>query len=169
MSWWNSTKFSVYPSKSSLASTATPWSSLRDAVSFDAFGTFGLLSVGGTEARGVAPHRHRSFDRSFATIPVMAGDLERARDAYARQSWLESYEAFGRADAESGLAAVDLALQSTAALMLGRDDDAIAILDRAHRRFLEDGEVLRAVRAATWIGLNLAYRGAVGPASGWLS
>ena len=24
------------------------------------------------------------------------------------------------------------------------------------------------MRAATWIGMNLAYRGAVGPASGWL-
>jgi len=99
----------------------------------------------------------------------MAGDLERARDAYTRQSWLEAYEAFDRADAKSGLDAFDLAIQSTAALMLGRDDEAIAILDRAHRRFLDDGEVLRAVRAATWIGLNLAYRGAVGPASGWLS
>ena len=33
---------------------------------------------------------------------------------------------------------------------------------------IERGETLRAVRAATWIGMNLAYRGAVGPAGGWL-
>jgi DNA-binding CsgD family transcriptional regulator len=99
----------------------------------------------------------------------MAGDLEHARDAYAGQSWLEAYEAFGRADAEPGLGAFDLSTWSTTALMLGRDDEAVAILDRAHRRFLDDGEVLGAVRAAIWIGLNLAYRGAVGPASGWLS
>jgi ATP/maltotriose-dependent transcriptional regulator MalT len=99
----------------------------------------------------------------------MAGDLERARDAYARQSWLEAYDAFSRADAEMQLDGDDLGLQSTAALMLGRDDDAIAVLDRAHRRFLEGGETLRGVRAAIWIGLNLAYRGAIGPATGWLA
>jgi DNA-binding CsgD family transcriptional regulator len=99
----------------------------------------------------------------------MAGDLERARDAYARQSWLEAHDAFARADVEGGLDGADLGLLSTAALMLGRDDDAIAVLDRAHRRFLEDGETLHAARAAIWIGMNLAYRGAVGPATGWLS
>ena len=99
----------------------------------------------------------------------MAGDLERARDAYMRQSWLEAYGGFARADAEFELGAADLELESTAALMLGRDDEAVAILERAHRRFLEAGEALRAVHAATWIGMNLAYRGAVGPATGWLS
>jgi DNA-binding CsgD family transcriptional regulator len=102
-------------------------------------------------------------------MQAMAGDLEGAREAYNRQSWLEAYEAFARADAESQLDPVDLELQSTAALMLGRDDDAIAVLDRTHRGFLERGETLRAVRAAIWIGLNLAYRGAIGPATGWLS
>src|SRR5436853_3388083 len=99
----------------------------------------------------------------------MAGDLERARDAYMRQSWLEAYGGFARADAEFELGAADLELESTAALMLGRDDEAVAILEHAHRRFLEAGEALRAVHAATWIGMNLAYRGAVGPATGWLS
>jgi DNA-binding CsgD family transcriptional regulator len=53
--------------------------------------------------------------------------------------------------------------------MLGRDDDAVALLERAHHRYLERGEALPAVRAATWIGINLATRGAMGPASGWLA
>ena len=52
--------------------------------------------------------------------------------------------------------------------MLGRDDESVAWLERAHRRFLEDGETLRAVRCAAWIGLNLASRGEIGPATGWL-
>ena len=52
--------------------------------------------------------------------------------------------------------------------MLGRDDDTIAWLERAHQRHLEAGETLRAVRCAAWIGLNLASRGEIGPASGWL-
>ncbi len=52
--------------------------------------------------------------------------------------------------------------------MLGRDDDCVAWLERAHRRFLDDGETLRAVRSAAWIVLNLAGRGEIGPATGWL-
>ena len=97
-----------------------------------------------------------------------AVELERARDAYAGRTWLEAYEAFSRADELTPLEAEDLELLTTATLMLGRDDDAIGILERAHHRYLERGETLRAVRAATWIGMNLAYRGAVGPAGGWL-
>jgi ATP/maltotriose-dependent transcriptional regulator MalT len=95
-------------------------------------------------------------------------ELELARDACTSRAWLEAYEAFSRADQVAPLEVEDLELLTTVALMLGRDDDAIGILERAHHRYLERGETLRAVRAATWIGMNLAYRGAVGPASGWL-
>ena len=94
--------------------------------------------------------------------------LEQAREAYLRRSWLEAHEAFSRADESEPLSPQDLELHSTATLMLGRDDEAIAFLERAHHRYLERDETLRAVRAATWIGINLAIRGAVGPASGWL-
>jgi DNA-binding CsgD family transcriptional regulator len=94
--------------------------------------------------------------------------LEQAREAYSGRLWLEAYEAFGRADEEEPLEAEDLELQSMATLMLGRDDESVAFLERAHHRYVEQGETLRAVRAATWIGINLATRGAVGPASGWL-
>jgi ATP/maltotriose-dependent transcriptional regulator MalT len=102
-----------------------------------------------------------------AERPVLA-ELARARDAYAGRAWLEAYEAFSRADEHAPLDAEDLELMTTVTLMLGRDDDAIVILERAHLGYLGRGETLRAVRAASWIGMNLAYRGAVGPASGWL-
>jgi DNA-binding CsgD family transcriptional regulator len=94
-------------------------------------------------------------------------ELERAREAYASRSWLEAYEAFSRADQEAPLEVEDLELLTTATLMLGRDDDGVAILERAHYRHLERGNTRRAVYAATWICLNLAIRGAVGPATGW--
>jgi len=54
-------------------------------------------------------------------------------------------------------------------LMLARDDEASGALERAHHIYDETGETLRAARAATWIGMNLAYRGLIGPATGWLS
>ena len=66
------------------------------------------------------------------------------------------------------LAPRDLGLLSTVAFMLGRDDECVSWLERAHLRYLEDGETLPAVRCAAWIGLNLAARGQIGPASGWL-
>ena len=95
-------------------------------------------------------------------------DLERARSAYSSRSWLEAHAAFSRADDVEPLEAEDLELLTTATLMLGRDDDALGVLERAHHRYLERGETSRAVRAAAWMGINLAQRGAVGPASGWL-
>jgi DNA-binding NarL/FixJ family response regulator len=94
-------------------------------------------------------------------------ELARARDAYARRAWFEAREAFSHCDEAAGLEAEDLELLTTASLMLARDDDAMAALERAHYRYLERGETLRAVRAASWLCMSLAYRGAVGPASGW--
>ena len=96
------------------------------------------------------------------------GALDRARDAYARRAWLEAHEAFSRADDDGALEAEDLELLAMAKLMLGRDDEAIAILERAHHRYLERGDTQRAIRAATWIGMNLHFRGAIAPANGWL-
>ena len=97
-----------------------------------------------------------------------SGALDLARDAYARRAWLEAYDAFARADEDQPLEAGDLELLATTSLMLGRDDTAVAIFERAHHRYLESGKPLRAVRAATWIGMNLYFRGAVGPATGWI-
>jgi len=95
-------------------------------------------------------------------------DLEQARAAYARRSWLTASDAFARADSAETLAPEDLELFTTALLMLARDDDAVVTLERAHLAYLERGETLHAARSATWIGLNLAYRGVIGPATGWL-
>jgi hypothetical protein len=63
---------------------------------------------------------------------VTAAELERGRDAYTRRAWLEAYEAFIRADEDAPLDAEDLALLSTTVLMLGRDDEAVGVLERAH-------------------------------------
>ena len=54
-------------------------------------------------------------------------------------------------------------------LMLARDDEAGAALERAHHLYVARDETLRAARSATFIGINLAYRGLIGPATGWLA
>jgi DNA-binding CsgD family transcriptional regulator len=98
----------------------------------------------------------------------LTGDeLERGREAYARRAWLDCYTSLSRADEASPLGAEDVELLATSASMVGRMDDYLAFLERAHHMYLDAGEELRAARAAGWIGMNLAIRGEIGPAGGW--
>jgi DNA-binding NarL/FixJ family response regulator len=94
-------------------------------------------------------------------------ELERSRQAYARRAWLEAHESLTAVDEEFGLEAPDIELLAVCAFMLGRDDESTALLERAHHRRLNGGETLGAVRNAAWIGLSLAMRGQIGPATGW--
>jgi ATP/maltotriose-dependent transcriptional regulator MalT len=95
-------------------------------------------------------------------------ELEAGRAAYARRAWRDAYEALARAGEVERLAAGDVELLAVSAYMLGRDDESVAALESAHRRYLEAGETLAAVRCAFWIGMNLAFAGETGPAGGWL-
>jgi DNA-binding CsgD family transcriptional regulator len=95
--------------------------------------------------------------------------LERGRVAYARRGWLDAYESLSRADQAVPLRAEDLELLATSASMLGRDDDYVSVLERAHHAYLDAGDALRAARCAFWIGTHLLIRGGAGPATGWLA
>jgi DNA-binding CsgD family transcriptional regulator len=94
--------------------------------------------------------------------------LERGRQAYAARSWRDAYESLSAADEREPLGPDDLELLATTAHMLGRDDEFVSILERAHNAYMDAGESLRGVRSAFWIGMNLAFRREMGPASGWL-
>jgi DNA-binding CsgD family transcriptional regulator len=93
--------------------------------------------------------------------------LESGRLAYARSAWAEAHEQLTAADGDSPLGADDLELLATATYMLGREQEYVGVLERAHRAHVEEGELLRAARAAFWLGLQLALRGEVGGATGW--
>jgi DNA-binding CsgD family transcriptional regulator len=99
--------------------------------------------------------------------PVVAM-IERGRASYGARSWADAHEALSAADRAAPLGAEDLERLATAAYMLGRDDDYVACLERAHRAHLDGGEPLRAVRCAFWIAVNLMQRGEAGHATGWL-
>ena len=51
--------------------------------------------------------------------------------------------------------------------MLGRDDDYVRGLERAHHGHLDAGEVPSAARCTWWIGHNLLFRGETARANGW--
>jgi DNA-binding NarL/FixJ family response regulator len=95
--------------------------------------------------------------------------LERGRDAYTARAWADAHESLAQADQAEPLVPEDLELLARSAYMLGRDDDYVSGLERAHHAYLESGELLRAVRCAFWIGHNMMFRGATGPARGWFA
>ncbi|MDP8939510.1 MAG: helix-turn-helix transcriptional regulator, partial [Actinomycetota bacterium] len=96
-------------------------------------------------------------------------ELGRGREAYARRAWMDAYEALSHAGQATPLGAEDLELLATSAYMLGRDDEYVSCLERAHHAYLGTGEAMRAVRCAFWVGMNLVLRGEMGRASGWLA
>jgi DNA-binding CsgD family transcriptional regulator len=99
---------------------------------------------------------------------VDAGDeLERGRTSFARRAWLDAYTALSRADQIEPLGAADLDLLTTSASLVGRMDEYLTLLERAHLAHIERGENLAAARSAGWLGMTLAIRGEMGPASGW--
>jgi len=94
--------------------------------------------------------------------------LERGRAAYARRAWREAHDALASADETIGLEPDDLELLARSAYMIGLEDGFLGGLERAHQAHLDAGEPLRAVRCAFWIGMTLAFAGAMGGATGWL-
>jgi DNA-binding CsgD family transcriptional regulator len=99
---------------------------------------------------------------------VSSPAVEIGRESYARRAWSDAYQHLAAADEANPLTAEDLELLATTAFMLGRDDEYLTLLERAHHAHLEAGERLPAVRNAIWIGLTLFIRGEVGPGGGWI-
>ena len=94
-------------------------------------------------------------------------ELKQGRESYARRAWREAYESLSHADQAAPLGAEDLELLATSAYMIGRNDDHVSGLERAHHMYLDACEAQQAVRCAFWVGINLALRGEMGRATGW--
>jgi DNA-binding CsgD family transcriptional regulator len=93
--------------------------------------------------------------------------LERGRESYAKSLWADAYESLSLADQTAPLGAEDLTLLATSAYMLGRDDDFVETLERAHHVHLDAGQTPAAVRCAFWLGINLVTRRETSRATGW--
>jgi DNA-binding CsgD family transcriptional regulator len=98
-----------------------------------------------------------------------AGTLDRARSSYERGAWTEAYQVLSLADQEVALDVEGLELLATTAYLVGRDDEYLKTLERAHNAHLRAGRCERAVRCAFWVGFRLLMRGEIGRANGWLA
>jgi DNA-binding CsgD family transcriptional regulator len=116
----------------------------------------------------MSPARARRDSEAVRT-ERSSGQLERGRRSYAARAWGDAYESLSRADQAVPLGAEDLELLATSAYMLGRDDEWMSVLERAHHVYVGAGEARRAASCAGWIGTNLALRGEVGRATGWFA
>jgi DNA-binding CsgD family transcriptional regulator len=97
-----------------------------------------------------------------------AAALDSGRESYASQVWGEACEQLEAADRSSPLGPDDLERLATSLYMLGREGEYLEVLERAYHAHLDGGDELAAVRAAFWLGVNLARAGRMGPAGGWL-
>jgi DNA-binding CsgD family transcriptional regulator/tetratricopeptide (TPR) repeat protein len=95
-------------------------------------------------------------------------DLERGRESFETSAWADAYECLSRAEQAAPLPGDDLSRLAIAAHMLGLVDEWLPLLERAHHRYVEEGDELSGVRCAFWVGMSLALRGELGPATGWL-
>jgi DNA-binding CsgD family transcriptional regulator len=96
-------------------------------------------------------------------------DLDHGRRSHADGAWLSAFDALARADRAEPLSAEDLGLLATSAYMLGRDDQYVEALERAHQIHLERGDLPRAVRCAFWIGHSFLFRGEKARGGGWFA
>jgi DNA-binding CsgD family transcriptional regulator/tetratricopeptide (TPR) repeat protein len=95
-------------------------------------------------------------------------EVTNARTAFARNKWSESFEILSELSRRGELAPEGLEMLSTAAFMLGRIEDMFSALERAHRGYLDSGQIFPAVRTALWLANNLASHDKFAQASGWM-
>ncbi len=99
----------------------------------------------------------------------MGGALARGRDALRRQAWADAYAELTSADCGEALEPADLEGAALAAYLTGRDHECEAFWARAHRVWLDTGDVRRAARCAFWLGLPLLLKGETARGGGWLA
>jgi DNA-binding NarL/FixJ family response regulator len=94
--------------------------------------------------------------------------LVQAREAFDRRDWLAAYDGLSAAGNDALLAA-DFGDLAMAAFLVGRHNDCVQALQRAHRAHLEAGDTAAAVRCAFWLAMTLLDRGEAAVAGGWIA
>ena len=80
--------------------------------------------------------------------------------------WAKEYAELSARDAD--LAPEDLERAAIAAHVLGNDEQAVSLLDRAHRSYLVQGHADKAARCVFWLIFHLRNTGQNARAAGWI-
>ncbi|BDZ54260.1 helix-turn-helix transcriptional regulator [Agromyces marinus] len=95
--------------------------------------------------------------------------LEAGRIAARERRWADAVEQLARADAAGGLAASDLELLATAAILRGDRASAVDAGERAYAAYLVDSDDRSAARWAAWLALELVEVGEFSASLSWSS
>ncbi len=98
-----------------------------------------------------------------------ADALDQGRVSIDRQQWADAYAHLSDADRETALQPEDLERLAVAAHLVGKDDECVHLLERAHHALVDSGDVERAARCAFWLGFNLMHTGDFARGGGWLA
>jgi DNA-binding CsgD family transcriptional regulator len=121
-------------------------------------GSSGSASRGAGARRGVG-----------ADIAGTADALGRGRQLFGRRAWVDALAELSAADQEAPLAPDDLERLATAAYLAGNDEESVELWERTHRELLHAGDVLRAVRCASWLVFVLVNGGEIARSGGWIA
>ena len=102
-------------------------------------------------------------------VSEVSGEIVRGRRYCDKRAWADASGSLSRADKQAPLGGEDLELLALSAYLIGRDEEFLKALDRAHSAYRNAGETTRAARCAFWIGLSLLLKGETGRGTGWLA
>ena len=89
--------------------------------------------------------------------------LDRGREQFTLGHWAEAFGCLAQADRGGRLAGADLELLARSAYMVGRDDDYVRALERAHRFYVDKPDVPTVWKGQGCRGCrNTGYRGRTG-------
>ncbi|WP_299926044.1 LuxR family transcriptional regulator [uncultured Nocardioides sp.] len=107
----------------------------------------------------------RTLEEEVRAMAV-AGDVDRARQAYERGDWPEAYDVWARADL-AGLPAADLDDLATASELLGHHDTTVLALQQEFRLHEQADDSRGAVHTAFRLAMSCATHGEPALFSGW--
>ncbi|MGI8829144.1 MAG: adenylate/guanylate cyclase domain-containing protein [Candidatus Limnocylindria bacterium] len=99
---------------------------------------------------------------------ALARGVDEARVAFDARRWSDALEAFGQADAASGLDREDLDRYGEAAWWTGQLNTAIAVRERAYAAHVAAGDPLRAASAALSVAADHSHKLQNSLAGGWV-
>jgi DNA-binding NarL/FixJ family response regulator len=109
----------------------------------------------------------RSAIERGTRVAERTADIERGRDAVAREAWAEAYDELAAAD-PSDLSPHDLEALADAAWWLSKTDESIAARQRAYAGSASAGDVLHAAGIAARLSIEHFTRGDPAVGAGWL-
>jgi DNA-binding NarL/FixJ family response regulator len=89
--------------------------------------------------------------------------------AFVRRAWAEAYSELLEADQDSQLTVGELERYAIVAHLIGREDRAAGIWERAHQAHLAAADAPGAARCAFWLGFSFMERGEMARAGGWMA